>query len=188
MGRQKTVTPEQRKQYHKEWREKNREKWNAYGAKWYKKNSNKRSIASRKWDELNPEKRKEISANWYAGNKNYKSEEQRIRLLKYKTMVVEAYGGRCSCCGEKEIGFLTVEHLQKNGESHRKVRGNFYHYLVRNNFPDKDILSILCMNCNWIERNGRVCPHRAEKSVSTSAVAEPSSQDSSPLTSPPNTM
>lgn len=174
MGRQKTVTPEQRKQYHKEWREKNRDKWNAYGAKWYQQNKNRHGKTSYEWDKRNPGKRKEISANWYAENKEHKSEEQRIRLLKYKTFVVEAYGGKCSCCGEKEIGFLTVEHLAKNGDAHRKVRGNFYHYLVRNNFPDKDILSILCMNCNWIERNGRVCPHRLKvASASTSEAVAP---------------
>lgn len=160
MSRQKTVTPEQRKQYHKEWRAKNRDKWNAYGAKWYALNRQKRSRTIRLWDIQHPEKRKEIEKRWYENNKEQKANEQRARLLKYKALVVEAYGGKCSCCGEKEVGFLTVEHLKKNGNAHRKVSGNFYHYLVRNNFPDKEILSILCMNCNWIERNGRTCPHR----------------------------
>lgn len=160
MSRPKTVTPEQRKQYHAEWRARNRERWNAYGRKWYHGNRNKRQKAIKRWAKEHPEKIRLNSKRWHSRNKEQRANEQRERLLKYKTQVVEAYGGKCSCCGEKEIGFLTVEHLKKNGDSHRKVRGNFYHYLVRNNFPDKEILSILCMNCNWIERNGRVCPHK----------------------------
>lgn len=166
MSRPKTVTPEQRKQYHKEWRERNREKWNAYGHKWYHGNKNKRQKGIKEWAQNNPDKIRDNSKRWYADNKAHKLEAQRVRLLGYKTLVVEAYGGKCSCCGEKEIGFLTVEHLGKNGNAHRKVSGNFYHYLVRNKFPDKEILSILCMNCNWIERNGRICPHKTEVKIS----------------------
>jgi hypothetical protein len=170
MGRQKTVTPEQRKQYHAEWRAKNREKWNAYGAKWYALNRQKRSRKMRLWDVQHPEQRKEIEQRWYEKNKDTKSEKQRIRLLDYKTRIVEAYGGSCACCKEKEITFLTVEHTKKDGMDHRQVKGNFYAHLVRMNFPKDQGLLILCMNCNWAERNGKTCPHK--KSASTSAVVE----------------
>lgn len=165
-------TREERKKYHAEWRARNRERWNEYSQRWYAKNPRKRAISREAWEKQNIEKRKAYMQKWRDDNKERSAENQRVLLLKYKTQVVEAYGGCCSCCGQKEIGFLTVEHANKNGIEHRKVIGNFYKWIVQNNFPKDEGLSILCMNCNWIERNGRICPHR-EKLNSTSAVVEP---------------
>lgn len=152
-------TKEELKKYHAEWRAKNKEKWAKYGKKWYDENREKRQKSIKKWATENPEKRAEITRKWYLENRSKKANEQWERLLRYKTQVMEAYGGKCSCCGEKDITFLTVEHLNRNGDEHRKVVGNFYKWLIQNNFP-KEGLSILCMNCNWAERHGRKCPHK----------------------------
>lgn len=162
MSRKKTVTPEQRKQYLAEWRAKNKEKWNSYSAKWYANNKEKRRSSMALWEDCNKEKARARRKKWRDAHKEQRATKQRLRLLGYKTLVVAAYGGGCSCCGEKRIGFLTVEHIKKNGKEHRRtVGGNFYNYLVKNNFPKED-LSILCMNCNWIERKGSLCPHKTE--------------------------
>ena len=164
MSRPKTVTPEQRKQYHKQWREKNKEKWNTYSAKWYSNNKEKRQRSIAEWAYNHSAERKAYNKRWKEENRERIDEQQRVRLLKYKTLVVEAYGGGCSCCGEKGIQFLTVEHIKRNGKEHRReIGGNLYLHLVKNNFPKED-LCILCMNCNWAERNGHPCPHKTEKS------------------------
>lgn len=154
------------KAYHKEWRRKNRDRWNAYGRKWNNNNREKKKKNDRKWNRENPDKVRAKALRWDSAHPGRKAELQRVRLLKYKTLIVEAYGGCCACCGETEITFLTVEHLNKDGMAHRDVRGNFYGYLVRENFP-QDGLTILCMNCNWAERNGTPCPHKTGRSVST---------------------
>ena len=159
-------TKEELKQYLKEWRTKNKDKWNAYGAKWYANNKQRRLAVGKEWDEHNKERRREISREYKERNRERIAEEQRLRLLKYKTLVVEAYGGCCACCGEKHIGVLTVEHINKNGKQHRReIGGNLYYQLVKNNFPKDAGLSILCMNCNWIERHGDLCHHKTEKSA-----------------------
>lgn len=75
------------------------------------------------------------------------------------------YGGKCSCCGETLIQFLTIEHENREGNKHRKslfkynVGGvHMYRWLRKNNYPDG--YTILCMNCNWAQRYGAECPHK----------------------------
>ena len=54
--------------------------------------------------------------------------------LKLKCKVFDAYGGICKCCGDDFIGRLTIDHINNNGNKHRKELGSkgggsFYHYL-----------------------------------------------------------
>ncbi len=88
--------------------------------------------------------------------------QRKRRLLKKEC--IEAYGGKCVCCGEKQLEFLTIDHTGGNGSEHRKAispnfRGtNFYLWLKRNGWPKKDY-RLLCYNCNCaIGHYGR-CPH-----------------------------
>lgn len=78
------------------------------------------------------------------------------------------YGGpRCVCCGETELLFLTLDHVDNDGGSHRreivgKNGGCSYRQLRsslrRRGWPP--ILQVLCFNCNMgRQRNGGVCPH-----------------------------
>lgn len=150
---------EEKKKYHTAWRKRNPEKWAAYAHKWYLGNKEKKKQTMKIWEIKNADKIAVRRKKWRDANKEHRATSQRELLLGYKRLVVAAYGGACSCCGENEIAFLTVEHLDKNGKEHRKVRGNFYGYLVKNKFP-KDNLTILCMNCNWAERNKFKCPHK----------------------------
>lgn len=74
------------------------------------------------------------------------------------------YGGACTCCGERRREFLTLEHVRHDGSAHRK---KFWAYkllmdIKKRGWP-KDEYTILCMNCNWAERNGNPCPHRIER-------------------------
>lgn len=82
----------------------------------------------------------------------------------------DAYGGRfCACCGETEIMFLTLDHIENDGASHRRelraggAQMNYsglYSRLKALGFPPG--LQVLCWNCNCGKhRNGGVCPHKA---------------------------
>jgi hypothetical protein len=77
-----------------------------------------------------------------------------------KQDVIDHYGGQCSCCGEKILDFLTVDHILGDGGRERKVipSSRVYHFLKRNNYP-KDRYRILCFNCNCGRRQG-ICPHK----------------------------
>ena len=87
------------------------------------------------------------------------------RRLAIKQEFVAAYGGKCACCGEHRLGFLTLDHVGGGGKLHRatKMIGagiGMYKWLKRNNWPKKKF-QVLCMNCNWAISYGRPCPHKA---------------------------
>lgn len=67
----------------------------------------------------------------------------------------------CACCGEKEILFLTIDHINNNGNKERKelkkMGRTYYVWLRKNNYPDG--LQVLCMNCNWAKGRFGLCPH-----------------------------
>jgi len=75
---------------------------------------------------------------------------------------------KCQCCGEQNILFLTLDHINNDGAKERKSlgwRGNgiaFYRLLKKLGFPDG--YQVLCMNCNFAKmRTGGICPHKAIK-------------------------
>lgn len=96
--------------------------------------------------------------------------EKAARLWrKLREEVFAAYGGkRCSCCGESEPLFLTIDHVSNNGAEMRKngTHGRsgtaFYQWLRKSGFPSG--FQVLCMNCNHGKhRNGGKCPHKSKK-------------------------
>lgn len=80
---------------------------------------------------------------------------------KLKIEMVIAYGGACSCCGEKQLEFLTVEHIDGNGKKHRDEVGHgryIYKDLKKRGWP-KENFTIMCWNCNCARKYNRPCPH-----------------------------
>lgn len=98
--------------------------------------------------------------------------------LKLKTEVLSNYSDNssCECCGEDNMMFLTVDHVNNDGAEHRQKiigedynrtkRGDlsgrqFYAWLKKNNYPDDPKLQVLCYNCNCGKvANRGVCPHK----------------------------
>lgn len=77
--------------------------------------------------------------------------------------VFEAYGGAvCACCGEDIYEFLTIDHIEGDGASHRRdvpaSKSDIYGWLRKNNFPPG--FRVLCMNCNFALGYHGYCPHR----------------------------
>lgn len=106
---------------------------------------------------------REKSANYYARNRNARMEQMRVLYIEHKIGVLNHYGDRCSCCGETQPLFLTIDHIDNDGAAHRRKVGNsshnnIYGWLVRNKYPAG--FQVLCMNCNQGKhRNGGICPH-----------------------------
>jgi len=70
-----------------------------------------------------------------------------------KHRVIEHYSkGTMKCqCGFGDIRALSIDHINGGGRGHLKsIKGNFYSWLINNNFPDG--FQVLCMNCQWIKR------------------------------------
>lgn len=83
-----------------------------------------------------------------------------------KVRVFEAYGGTiCACCGETELAFLSLDHVEQNGAEHRKEVGlRVYRYLEKEGYPDPHLYQVLCRNCNWGRWvNNGICPHQDNK-------------------------
>ncbi len=110
------------------------------------------------------ERKKKYEKEWRKNNKEKMIEYNKIYGKKYRDknreLVFNHYGKKCSCCGEKELKFLSIDHINGNGEKHRKeIYRNINTWLVKNNYPKG--FQVLCFNCNWGRyKNNGVCPHK----------------------------
>jgi len=133
-----------------------KECWNEYKRKYYLKNSKKHKDAVVKSRKKKPEVYEAI---------------RKRHNLKLKTEVLLHYGKgklECACCGEKEIKFLTIDHIDNDGAEERRKLGmgkggrEFYCYLRKNNYPKKNY-QVLCLNCNRAKYDYGICPHQLNK-------------------------
>lgn len=101
----------------------------------------------------------------------FKSDKGRANKARYhknvKESIINAYGSQCDCCGEKEMKFLSIDHINGDGNKERKMigfGGAFYRFLYRNlkkNVILKNKYKVLCFNCNLGRQiNGGICPHK----------------------------
>lgn len=104
-------------------------------------------------------------------NDKFKSQMERQRA-KLRSLVLAAYGNKCSCCGEMTPVFLTLEHINGNGFKHRQVRGTYgvYRDVIKSGFPGD--YTILCMNCNHAQRFNRICPHELARAALAKAKGD----------------
>lgn len=85
------------------------------------------------------------------------------RRLQLKIDAINHYGGKCVCpkCAIADVRFLTIDHINNDGNLHRKHIGNkivFYQWLKNNKYPEG--FQVMCFNCNCGRNiNGGICPH-----------------------------
>lgn len=72
---------------------------------------------------------------------------------------IAAYGGRCACCGEQALPFLVIDHVQNDGNLHRKTISDIYTYLRMAGYPQDGRFQVLCHNCNMAKALYGACPH-----------------------------
>lgn len=86
-------------------------------------------------------------------------ERRKINLKMYRNQVIEAYGGKCACCGEQRYEFLAIDHVNGGGKKERETMSSYQVLMkvVRNNFPPE--YRILCHNCNMAKGIYGYCPH-----------------------------
>jgi len=78
------------------------------------------------------------------------------------------YGNRCACCGETTPEFLTIDHINNDGATQRRLMAAnrsisssaIYAWIRRNRYPDD--LQILCWNCNCAKGIRGGCPHQTQ--------------------------
>lgn len=120
---------------------------------------------------------------WIRANPDRRREQSRLAAVRArardKAAAMAAYGGRCDCCGEARMSFLTIDHPLGDGAAHRRaiygVRPDgpvretrtgggghrMYRWLRISGYPAG--FRVLCFNCNIGSHiNGGVCPHREQ--------------------------
>lgn len=116
--------------------------------------------------------------------KEVAAQQEKVLRKKMKDAAYAAYGGYvCVCCGETNPLFLSIDHIDGDGNKHRRsmvgkhaknvgASRDLYRWLMRNGYPPG--FQILCMNCNvGKSRNGNVCPHvsQGDRDAKVSPIA-----------------
>lgn len=108
-------------------------------------------------------------AAWYRANNEDHHQRQRDFYRHLAMEVIIAYGGECTCCGENNFWFLTLDHIENDGAEHRRMinkKGgrDTYVWAKANDYPP--IFQVLCANCNFAkQRFGGNCPHKGVLNV-----------------------
>lgn len=81
---------------------------------------------------------------------------KRNRQATLRRQVLEYYGNgnlKCLLCKESRLTTLTIDHINNDGNKHRKEVGSglrFYRWLIRNKYPEG--FQTICMNCQFVRR------------------------------------
>lgn len=142
-----SLCPECHRKYKMNWRHKNKLKEKKYRDK-YKTS----------------ERGKQVLESWAVRNKLKRTKQRREEVRQRKLFVMQHYSKLnpvCACCNERNLDFLTIDHIQNNGAKHRKIDkiGHLYIWLIKNKFPRG--FQVLCWNCNLGKAKNpyNVCPH-----------------------------
>ena len=162
-----TLTPEDdmkysipisRKEYLSDYYQKNKDKLRENQKQYYL--DNKEHLIEKQTEWLNnklssePEFRETLRLRNKVSHKNTKFEV----LSHYSNGIP-----KCNCCGETIIDFLSIDHINNDGNIHRKeIHKNgisFYFWLKKNNYPEG--FQVLCMNCQFGKKcNSGICTHK----------------------------
>jgi hypothetical protein len=136
--------------------------------KWCKECRQKHATYMNKWYKLLPEDRKKVIREGFcAYGKKHRTNDNKRHIKcrrKVKQTVIAAYGGKCLCCGETEIKFLTLHHPNEDGGQHRKELGvkagvHYYRKIIKLGCPP-GLVEVWCFNCHMAERTEGGCPHK----------------------------
>lgn len=125
------------------------------------------SAKGKDWKAKNKQRQRAYDIIYRATHKVHLARASKKYNVNLKLRIINAYGGKCFCCGESRLPFLTIEHKNNDGNKQRKTIGKgqkFYLHLMSNNFPDYN-LGVLCWNCNCARRWGKICPHEEIKVI-----------------------
>jgi hypothetical protein len=140
---------EDARKYAREWHRNNPIKSKASGKKYYHSHKAERKANSIQWIKNNREHylKQQVQYNKENSEKKYKIRfANRMVVLSYYSL--ESYP-ICTGCGEKEIGFLEIDHVKGVIEKDGRGGNALVKYIIDNNFPEN--YQVLCTNCNWLK-------------------------------------
>jgi len=130
---------------------------------WQKEYNRKRYLEAKS----NPEKWAKLieqAHKWKKEHRKERLESDKRYRDKLRNDILIHYGGNpptCACCGEQEIKFLGLDHINGNGTQERKRLRHFgdslYAWLRKHDYPKG--YQVLCHNCNLAKGFYGRCPH-----------------------------
>lgn len=118
---------------------------------------------SRQWTKNHRKSVKKTQRNWVIKNKDRHNFLGKKNRWKHKLELIKAYGSKCNCCGEDIPEFLTIDHINGDGNKWRKENSrrshDIYRILKHKGYPKKDH-QLLCFNCNYGKYFRGKCPHK----------------------------
>jgi hypothetical protein len=118
-------------------------------------------LTQKAWTKKRVQREPGYYMRYYWRNREAVLAKSKIKLALIKREVIDAYGGHCTCCGEENVEFLTLDHIYNDGSTHRKTvcsGSGFYIKLKNSGFPQGQ-LQVLCFNCNMAKGIYGQCPH-----------------------------
>lgn len=104
----------------------------------------------------------------YVENREQIREREKLSRQRERLAMIEAYGGKCECCGESHHEFLTLDHIGGGGNEHRRQLGGtsgVLREIASQGYP-RDKYRLLCYNCNCSIGARGYCPHSRLNSTS----------------------
>ena len=131
--------------YHKKWRLKNKEKWQASQRKWRQKNKKRFREYTRRY-----RAKHNLLDPFRLYKRAIKSKETRERL-RHEIFVL--LGNKCTSCGFFDRRALQIDHVNGGGNKERKLfRHGYYEKILDAIKEGVNKYQLLCANCNWIKR------------------------------------
>lgn len=96
----------------------------------------------------------------------YHRKHNRERYQENAEIVLNHYGRTCVCCGESIRMFLTIDHINNDGNKERQQTKTAQYDLLAKLIRDgcaPTNRQVLCRNCNWGKHcNNGICPHQLQ--------------------------
>jgi len=94
------------------------------------------------------EKLTQYKKRWWTSHRRESLERKHREAQQLRGVVLVGYGGRCAACGERHPEFLALDHINRDGASHRKSvpASALCRWAIKENYPPT--LQLLCHNCN----------------------------------------
>lgn len=105
--------------------------------------------------------RRAVQKQYRMDNAKRRQDYEQKRRQNLHQKLLNHYGTKCECCGENRPKTLCFDHINGNGEIHRKEVGNgtkFQWWLLKSNFPPE--FRTLCWNCNFCTWAYGQCVHK----------------------------
>jgi len=114
----------------------------------------------KRWVADHSEELRRYHQNYRRANRASLSQKRLASNRAAKLEGIAAYGGKCACCGESRIEFLTLDHIHGRSDEARRITGQQAWARLKARGWPKENYQLLCFNCNCAKGIYGHCPHQ----------------------------